>query len=89
MATVAQYGAPDADARAVWKRAPRTTTEQILSNSKSKVVQGLHLRSTICVSYTRKRRDGHDLPWRRSKSGLANARPAPPAVSAFRFWSTP
>ena len=69
MATVAQYGALDADARAVWKRAPRTTTEQILSNSKSKVVQGLHLRSTICVWYTRERHDVHGLPRRRSKVG--------------------
>ena len=69
VATVAQFDAPETNARAGWKRTPRTATEHILSNSQPEVAQGLRLRSTICVSYTRKRRDVHDLPWRRSKVG--------------------
>ena len=81
VATVAQFGTPETHARAVWKRAPRTATEHILSNSRSKVVQGLHLRSTICVSYTRKRGDlrdesvpQHDLhlvSWESAEDGSA------------------
>ena len=81
VATVAQFDAPETPARAVWKRAPRTATEHILSNSRSKVVQGLHLRSTICVSYTRKRGDlrdesvpQHDLhlvSWESAEDGSA------------------
>ena len=49
-----------------WQRAPRRTTEPILENRRLKVAQGLHSRSKICVSYTPKGRDVHDLPWRRT-----------------------
>ena len=44
VATVAQFDAPETSARAVWKRAPRTATEHILSNSEPEVAKGLRLR---------------------------------------------
>lgn len=69
VATFAQFDSPQTNARSARKRAPRTATEHILSSSNPKLVQGMHLRSTICFSYTRKCRDVHDLPRRRSKVG--------------------
>ena len=44
VATVAQFDAPETNARVVWKRAPRTATEHILSNSEPEVAKGLRLR---------------------------------------------
>ena len=59
--TVLHSGTSMSAGRAVWERAPRRTTEPLLKDREPKVAQGLHLRSKVCVSYKRKRRDVHDL----------------------------
>ena len=79
--TVVQFGTPGPRAHATWKRAPRRATEHIPGNWEPEVAQGLHLRSTICVSYTRKRGDlrdesvpQHDLhlvSWESAEDGSA------------------
>ena len=66
--TVLHFGTPMPARFAIWEGAPRRTTEPILGSRGPKVVQGLLVQAKICVSYKRKRRDVHDLQWRRTKT---------------------